>query len=122
MRFATLLIAVGITFSGTTARAQAVAVPNPSVPSGQPSFQIPSFGSTPTNGLPLRPAKWPSIRAIPDSAFESIRLLANTYTCPMPVVRTDTAKEDPMPVARGGTPVAMPVAKPGCFNPLDRVP
>ena len=122
MRFATLLIAVGIAFSGTTARAQAVAVPNPSVPSGQPSFHIPGFGSTPTNGLPLRPTKWPSLRAIPDPAFASIRLLANTYTCPMPVAHTDTAKEDPMPVARGGSAVPMPVAKPGCSNPLDRVP
>jgi hypothetical protein len=122
MRFATLLIALGIAFSGTTARAQAVPVPNPSVRSGQPSFHIPGFGPTLTNGLPLRPAKWPSIKAIPDSAFESIRLLAHTYTCPMPVVHTDTAQEDPMPVARGGTAVPMPVAKPGCSNPLDRVP
>jgi hypothetical protein len=40
----------------------------------------------------------------------------------MPVVHTDTAKEDPMPVAQGGTAVPMPVAKPGCSNPLDRVP
>jgi len=41
------------------------------------------------------------------------------YTCPMPVAHTDSAKEDPMPVARGGTPEPMPVAKSGCWNPLD---
>ena len=118
MRFATLFIAIGIAFSGTTARAQAVAVPSSSAPSGQPSFHIPGFGSTPMDGLPLRPAKWPSLPGISDSAFESIELLPDAYTCPMPVAHTDTAKEDPMPVARGGTAVPMPVAKPGCSNPL----
>ena len=115
MRLATPLIAIGFVFSGTTARAQAVAAPHPSVPSGQPSFHVP------IDLPPLRPAKGPSLSGISEPAFESIKLLADVYTCPMPVAHTDSAKEDPMPVARGGTPVPMPVAKPGCSNPLDRV-
>ena len=121
MRFASPLVALGIAFSGTTAGAQAVAVPHPSVPSGQPSFHIPGLESTPKNGLSLRPAKGPSLATISESAFESTNLLAHVYTCPMPVAHTDTAKEDPMPVAQGGTPVPMPAAKSGCWNPLDRV-
>lgn len=120
MRFAAPLMTVGIACSGTTARAQVVAIPPPSVHSGQPSFHIPGLGSTPMGGLSLRPANRPSLRPISEPALESIKLLADVYTCPMPVARTDTAQEDPMPVARGGTPVPMPVAKPGCSNPLDR--
>ena len=113
MRLATPLTAIGFAFSGTPARAQAVAVPHPSVSSGQPSFHVPMDLL-----LPLRPAKGPSFRDISDPAFESRTPWADAYTCPMPVAHTDTAKEDPMPVARGGTPVPMPVAKPGCSNPL----
>ena len=112
MRLATPLIAIGFALSGATARAQAVAVPHPSLPSGQPSFHVPM------DLLPLRPAKGPSLRDISEPSFESIQPWADVYTCPMPVAHTDTAKEDPMPVARGGTPVPMPVAKPGCSNPL----
>jgi len=93
-------------------RAQAVAAPHPSAPSGQPSFHVPM------DLLLLRPTKGPSLRDISEPAFESIKPWAGEYTCPMPVAHTDTAKEDPMPVARGGTPVPMPVAKPGCSNPL----
>jgi hypothetical protein len=115
MRFATPLIAIGLAFSGTTARAQAVAPPHPSGPSGQPSFHVPM------DLQPLRPAKGPSLKDISESGFESIRLLSHVYTCPMPVANTDTAKEDAMPVARGGTPVPMPVEKPGCSNPLGPV-
>jgi hypothetical protein len=121
MRFATLAIAVSIPFAGTTARAQGVAIPHPSVPSGQPSFHIPGFDSTPQDGLLLQPVKGPSFGPRSESALETIRPLADTYTCPMPVEHSDTAREDPMPVVRGGTPVPMPVAKPGCSNPLDRV-
>jgi hypothetical protein len=115
MRLATPLIAIGLAFSGTTARAQAVAVPHLSAPSGQPSFHVPM------DLLPLRPTKGTSLRDISEPAFEPIKPWADVYTCPMPVAHTDTAKEDPMPVARGGTPVPMPVAKSGCSNPLDRV-
>ena len=115
MRLAISLIALGFAFSGTTARAQAVAAPHPSVPSGQPTFHVP------TDLPPLLPAKGPSLRDIAEPPFESIRPLADVYTCPMPVAHTDTSKEEPMPVALGGTPEPMPVAKPGCSNPLDRV-
>jgi hypothetical protein len=38
--------------------------------------------------------------------------------CPMPVFRTPSAKEDPMPVAAGGSTEPMPVARSGCWNPL----
>lgn len=110
MRFAIPFIAVAIAFSGTTARAQAV--------SGQPSFHLPGIGSTSMDRLLLRPAHGPSIRDTSEFAFESIKLLAHVYTCPMPVAPTDSGREDPMPVARGGTPVPMPVAKSGCSNPL----
>lgn len=112
MRLATSLVAIGLAFSGTTAGAQAVAAPHPSVASGQPSFHIP------LDLQPLRPAKESSLRDMSERTFESIRSWADEYTCPMPVAHTDTAKEDPMPVARGGTPVPMPVAKPACSNPL----
>ena len=115
MRLATPLIALGFAFSGTTARAQAVAAPHPSVPSGQPSFHVPM------DLPPLRAAKGPSLRDISGPALESMKLLADVYACPMPVAHPDTSKEEPMPVARGGTPEPMPVAKPGCSNPLDRV-
>ena len=40
-------------------------------------------------------------------------------TCPMPVFRTGSAEDDPMPVARGGPTAPMPVARSGCWNPLD---
>jgi len=40
-------------------------------------------------------------------------------TCPMPVFRTEHAKDDPMPVARSGPTEPMPVAGSGCWNPLD---
>ena len=39
-------------------------------------------------------------------------------TCPMPVARPHS--DDPMPVGGGGgTPESMPVARSGCWNPLD---
>ena len=115
MRLAIPLIALGFAFSGTTARAQAVASPHPSVPSGQPSFRVPM------DLPPLRAAKGPSLSDISGPAFEFINRLADVYTCPMPVDHPDTSKQEPMPVTRGGTPEPMPVAKPGCSNPLDRV-
>ena len=40
-------------------------------------------------------------------------------TCPMPVFRTESANDDPMPVVGGGPTVPMPVARSGCWNPLD---
>jgi len=121
MRFATPLIAIGIAFWGTTIRAQAIGIPHPSVPAGQPSFHIQSFGSRPMSGLLLRPVQGPSLSVASGSLFEPVMLSAKVYTCPMPVAHTDSAKEDPMPVARGGTPVPMPVAKAGCSNPLRHV-
>lgn len=91
MRLATALVAIDLAFSGTTARAQAMSVPQPSVPSGQPSFHVPM------DLPPLRTAKGPSLRDISEPAFESTLVGPRLYTCPMPV------------------------AKPGCSNPLDRV-
>ena len=121
MRCATPLIAIGIAFWGTTIRAQAIGIPHPSVPAGQPSFHIQSFGSTPMSGLLLRPVQGPSLSAASGSLFERVTLPENLHTCPMPVAHTDSAKEDPMPVVRGGTPIPMPVAKAGCSNPLRHV-
>lgn len=113
MRFATPLIVAVMALSGASARAQTAA-------GAQPSFNVPSYGSTTLRSLSLRPPKELSPSAISDSVFEPINLLADAYTCPMPVAHSDTAKEEAMPVARGGTPVPMPVAKPTCSNPLDR--
>ena len=121
MRFAALLIAIGVAFGGTTVRAQVTGIARPSVPTWQPSFHIQSFGFTPMSGLPLQPVHGRSLSAASGSPFEPVTLRANLHTCPMPVAHTDSAKEDPMPVVRGGTPVPMPVAKPGCSNPLRHV-
>ena len=113
MRFATALIVAVMAFSGTSARAQVAA-------GGQPSFHVPGYGSTTLRSLSLRPPKGLSPSVISDSVSESMHLLADAYTCPMPVAHSDTVEEEAMPVARGGTPVPMPVAKPTCSNPLDR--
>jgi len=63
---------------------------------GQPGLSIRTYVFEPASSPEARPAT----------------------TCPMPVARMNSAHEDPMPVARGGTPEAMPIARSGCWNPL----
>jgi len=106
MRSATSLIAMALATWGASVRAQAIGRAPPPFPAWQPSFHIRSFSSASMSGPLFHPGTLP----------------ATVHTCPMPVAHTDSAKQDPMPVARGaGTPVPMPVAKAGCSNPLDRL-
>ena len=118
MRLAAPVMAIGLALWGTNVRAQTIPIPHPSRPAGQPSFRIQGFGSTPMSRSLLPPGQVPSLSSAARSQFEPVR---HVDTCPMPVAHTDTAKEDPMPVVRGGTPVPMPVAKSGCSNPLAHV-
>jgi len=102
MRHTVPLIAI-LAFSGVTLDAQIIR-PRPLF-TGPLSFHGRLFGSAPLSGVP----------------FKVDTLVVSQSTCPMPVVRTDSAKEDPMPVARGtGVPEPMPVVRSGCSNPLDR--
>ena len=121
MRFATPLIAIGLAFWGTNVGAQAIGIPHPSVPAGQPSFHVQSFGSTPMSGLVLQPLHGWTVTSASESLLASVSPPASVCTCPMPVAHTDSAKEDPMPVVRGGMSAPMPVAKAGCSNPLAHV-
>ena len=103
MRYAIPLIATALAVSGPGVRAQTIIRPHPLLLAATPSFQARVFKAGPMSGAPFRV----------DTLSES------THTCPMPVARTDSAKEDPMPVARGqGIPEPMPVARSGCSNPL----
>jgi len=61
----------------------------------------------------LRTYDFDKARSVPTDRF------GVTRTCPMPVVRTESAKDHPMPAVRGGPVEPMPVAKSGCWNPLD---
>jgi hypothetical protein len=81
---------------------------------GQPSFQIRGFNAPSIFPLLVRKASSQRLKV----AAMSVYLGTPLYTCPMPVAHTDSAKDDPMPVARGGTTEPMPVAKSGCSNPL----
>lgn len=107
MRYAMPLIATALAMWGTRVRAQSIIRPHPLLLASAPSFQAPIFRS--------RPLAW--------ARFRVDTLLASAHTCPMPVVRTDSANEDPMPVARAQGPLEpMPVAPSGCSNPLDHRP
>jgi hypothetical protein len=118
MRYSTPLIAFSAAFCVTTVHAQVIGIPHRSVPTGQPSFHIQSFGSPPRAGVPLPPVQGRSVGSAAGSQLAAVTLRANTYTCPMPVAHTDCAKVDSMPVVRGGVPEPMPVAMAGCWNPL----
>ena len=117
MRFATPLIATTLALWDGSVRAQAPVLGRPPFLGGQPSFAI-RFGAAPISGLLAQRAGIPSFSLPRRSA--PLSYPTAVYTCPMPVAHTDSANQDPMPVARGGTPVPMPVVKPECSNPLDR--
>lgn len=91
-------------------RAQGVVFGHPSLPSEQPAFRIREF--SPAVVLPRF-----QTRALGSSLEDAHPL----NTCPMPVARGDSSG-DRMPVAKGGTAEPMPVARSGCWNPLDPQP
>jgi hypothetical protein len=101
MRFSIPLIVMALASWGTSVGAQAIVLGHPPLAAGGPSFVIRSFKAASMS----RP---------------HLNVATPLQTCPMPVVHTDSAQQDLMPVARGGIPEPMPVAKAGCWNPLDR--
>ncbi len=117
MRFTPFIVVMAVASWGTTISAQAITFGRRPSPSGQLSFHFPGFNSS-ISALRVKPAGRQGI-SIASTSEPVIFLGTHLYTCPMPVAHTDSAKEDPMPVARGGTPEPMPVAKSGCWNPLD---
>ena len=106
---------VASAFWADSVRAQALTFDRPPSLQGQPSFQIRGFNASSIFPLLVRKASAQRLKV----AAMSVYLGTPLYTCPMPVAHTDSAKDDPMPVARGGTTEPMPVAKSGCSNPLD---
>lgn len=100
MRVLTLVLVLALVSGGVTVRAQ-----------GKPLGQL-SFSHAP---------QVPSLRTYDFSKMAPTTLDAarSGPTCPMPVFRSEGAKEDPMPVARSGPTEPMPVARSGCWNPLD---
>ena len=112
MRFATsfiVLIAAGCW--GVSVSAQGITFGRRSSPPNQLALHFPGFNAS-IAALRLKQAVGGGIGVA--SRSEPV-----VFTCPMPVAHTDAAKEDPMPVARGGTPEPMPVARSGCWNPLN---
>jgi len=113
MRLIASLVTLSLAVWGTGVRAQGVVFGHPLAPSGAPSFHIEGFRAAPV------------VPNLQDRAFsDSSSILAYGHslnTCPMPVARGDLSA-DRMPVAKGGTTVPMPVAKSGCWNPLDQGP
>jgi len=103
VRYAVPLIATALVICPTSVRAQTIIRPHPLLLASTPSFDAPLFRPG--------PILW--------ARFRVDTLSTSTHTCPMPVVRTDSARQDPMPVARSqGTSEPMPVARSGCTNPL----
>ena len=98
---------------GAGVRAQAIGFGHPSVPSGQPTFRIKGF--IPALALPRLQTR------TFNSSSDIVVYGHSLNTCPMPVARGDFSG-DTVPVAKGGTPEPMPVAKSGCWNPLDQQP
>ncbi|SRR6266576_6160786 len=118
MRFATSFIVLLAAGSwGVSVSAQAMTFGRRPSPPSQLALHFPGF-DTSISALRLKPAAGRGIGVASTSA-PVVFLGPPLYTCPMPVAHTDSAKEDPMPVARGGTPERMPVAKSGCWNPLN---
>jgi hypothetical protein len=119
MRFRTLLILPMAAASwAVSVSAQATTLGQRPSLSRQPSFHIPGFNSSSVSALRInRPA--PQGIDVAHKSKPVVFLGTHLSTCPMPVAHTDSAKEDPMPVVRGGTPEPMPVARSGCWNPLN---
>jgi hypothetical protein len=111
MRLLVSLAVLSIAAPGAGIRAQGIVFGQPSVPSEQPTVRIKSFSRTPV--LPKLQTR--------DFNSSSAYGRSSLNTCPMPVARGDLSG-DPMPMARGGSPAPMPVARSGCWNPLDQDP
>jgi len=117
MRFATSFIVLLAAGSwGVSVSAQAITFGRSPSPPSHLALHFPGFNAS-ISALRLRQAPGRGIGVA--SAAEPVRFRGTLYTCPMPVAHTGSAKEDPMPVAGGGTPEPMPVARSGCWNPLD---
>jgi len=118
MRFATSFIVLMAAGSwGVSVSAQAITFGRSPSPPSQLALHFPGFNAS-ISALRLRQAPGRDIGVA--SAAEPVPFPGtHLYTCPMPVAHTGSAKEDPMPVAGGGTPEPMPVARSGCWNPLD---
>src|SRR5205809_349308 len=117
MRFATSFIVFMAAASwGLSVSAQAITFGRRPSPPGQLAFHFPGVNSS-ISALRVKGVALQGID-VASTPGPVVFLGTHLYTCPMPVAHTDSAKEDPMPVARGGTPEPMPVAKSGCWNPL----
>jgi hypothetical protein len=118
MRFATCFLVLTAAASwGVGVSAQAVTFGRRPSPPAQLAFHFPGF-DTLMSALRVNRAARRGLGVA--SRSDPVGFLGQYLsTCPMPVAHTDSAKEDPMPVARGGTTEPMPVAKSGCWNPLN---
>ena len=118
MRFATCFLVLTAAASwGVSVSAQAITFGRRPSPPAQLASHFPGF-DTSISALRIHKVARQGIDVA--STSDSVVFLGtHLYTCPMPVAHTGAAKEDPMPVARGGTPEPMPVARSGCWNPLD---
>jgi hypothetical protein len=109
-----------LAFFGAAGTATAQAAPpgrKPLVPFRADLLQ--PVGPMPLKSLRVRPDSPTSIERGAPAATGSTRA-RSLPSCPMPVVRRDTAALERMPIRRDSTRVAsMPVA-PGCENPLAR--
>jgi hypothetical protein len=113
MRLVTSFTVLSLASWGAGIRAQGIGFGRPSLPSGQPTFRIKEF--SPALAVP---------RLLTRTFNSSSDIVVHGHslnTCPMPVARGDFSG-DTMPVAKGGTPEPMPVAKSGCWNSLDPQP
>ena len=99
MRFVLLLLVLAPPLAATNLLAQSSPLSQLSFPGGKPVLSVRTYVFEPVPALSWEAAKPAS-------------------TCPMPIAHTNSAKEDPMPVARGGTPEPMPIARSSCWNPL----
>jgi hypothetical protein len=113
MRLVASLTVLSLASWGAGIRAQGIGFGHPSVASGQPTFRIKGFNSA----LALPKLQTRTV----NSSSNMVVYGHSLNTCPMPVARGD-ASADSIPVVKGGTPEPMPVARSGCWNPLDQRP
>jgi len=105
MRSLVSLIAVSLATWGASAQAQTILRPPPLTQGWQPSFQAPIDWSAGTSGEAFSIGRPPVV-----------------YTCPMPVLRPQSAARDRTPVKGIPGLEPMPVVGSGCSNPLDAKP
>jgi hypothetical protein len=113
MRLMASVVTLSLALWGRGLHAQGVVFGHPTAPSTAPSLHIEGF-----RGAPVVP----NLRPPPS---ESSRIMAYGLpplnTCPMPVARGDSSA-DRMSVGTTGNREPMPVARSGCWNPLDAQP